>query len=262
MALARPSVTLETKCWERDWRLLLTTDRLSVLAERNCFDFAERTLMINNVADRVQVCRYAQRAVDRGVITRYIVVEDHADEALRFFQLTRDALTTGYVYSIAELVSIYLCRTDYLLHYAGDCLPVAPNPWIPAALTYIASRDDLRVANLTWNSNYDEAERESSSQTADFYVGYGFSDQCYLVRTSDFRAPIYNEVHPASERYPDYGGELFEKRVDAWMRNHQYLRATFKHAAYTHLGAPVSWRSRASQRSVEWLRRARARLTR
>jgi hypothetical protein len=106
------------------------------------------------VADRTKVSPRAACHGSRGVITRYIVVEDHADEALRFFQLTRDALTTGYVYSIAELVSIYLCRTDYLLHYAGDCLPVGPRPWIPAALTYMASRDDCRVANLTWNSNY------------------------------------------------------------------------------------------------------------
>ena len=256
-----PSVTLETKCWERDWRLLLTTDRLSVLAERNCFDFAERTLMINNVADRARVCRHAQRAVDRGVITSYIVVEEHAAAALDFFRLTREDFTTGYHYSIAELVSLYLCRTDYLLHYAGDCLPVASRSWIPAALQYLASRDDLRVANLTWDSRYDEAERESSFQTEDFYVGYGFSDQCYLVRTSDFRAPIYGDVHPASARYPDYGGELFEKRVDAWMRHHRYLRATFKHAAYAHLGPPTSWRSRVSQRSFEWLRRARARVT-
>jgi hypothetical protein len=65
-------------------------------------------------------------------------------------------------------------------------------------------------------------------------VGFGFSDQCFLVRTADFRAPIYNELNDLSARYPGYGGELFEKRVDAWMRNHGFLRATFKHGTYLH----------------------------
>ena len=30
-----------------------------------------------------------------------------------------------------------------------------------------------------------------------------------------------------SERYPEYGGELFEKRVDSWLRNNSF-NASFK----------------------------------
>jgi hypothetical protein len=56
----------------------------------------------------------------------------------------------------------------------------------------------------------------------------------YLVRTEDFRASIYEESHEASERYPHYGGELFEKRVDSWMRNNHHLRATHRHGSYLH----------------------------
>ena len=230
----RPSITLETKCWEADWRLLLTTDRLRTLAERNCFDFAERTLMINNVADQETVRGYAERGVASGLLTRYLVVGEHADEAMRFFQVTAETLTEGYKYSIAELVSVYLCRTDYLLHFAGDCLPLAAYDWIPRAIACMNANPLIKVANLTWDAKYAEAEAESAFQTDDFFVGFGFSDQCYLVRTADFRAPIYNDVNEASARYPGYGGELFEKRVDAWMRNHGFLRATFKHGTYLH----------------------------
>jgi hypothetical protein len=60
----------------------------------------------------------------------------------------------------------------------------------------------------------------------------------YLVKTADFKAPIYNETHPESERYPEYGGELFEKRVDSWMRRHDYQRLTFKHGSYIHKNFP------------------------
>jgi hypothetical protein len=60
-----PAVTLETKCWQADWKLLLTTDRLERLAEHNAFPFAERVLMINNVDDYGKVVRHADRAVAR-----------------------------------------------------------------------------------------------------------------------------------------------------------------------------------------------------
>jgi hypothetical protein len=228
------TVTLETKCWRGDWRRILESDRLRTLADRNRFDFTDRTLMINNVDDMAPVTRAADRAIAAGILTRSVVVADHAEDALRFFDLSADALTHGYVYSIAELVSLYVCRTEYLLHFAGDCLPMAAYDWVDHAIAAMDADPRIKVANLTWDGKYAEAAAQSSFATDDFFVGFGFSDQCFLVRTSDFRAPIYNETHPDSSRFPDYGGELFEKRVDSWMRNHEYLRATYRHGSYLH----------------------------
>lgn len=234
-------VTLETKCWEKDWEMILCTDRLQMLSQNNHFPFAERVLMINNVQDYRRVCAYAERAIQRGWITDYIVVKDYATQALEYFELSTDSLGEGYFYSIAELVSIFLCKTDYLLHYAGDTMPQVRNRWlseirrhirgnwVSKAIRYIDSEPRVKVANLTWNGNYRAARDESVFVSEDFYVGFGFSDQCYLIRVDDFRAPIYNEMHPASRRYPHYGGESFEKRVDSWMRNYGHLRATFKY---------------------------------
>jgi hypothetical protein len=105
---------------------------------------------------------------------------------------------------------------------------------VTPALAELERNGDYKVANPVWNRRYDEARRESSFEVDSFYVSYGFSDQCFLVRTGDFRAPIYNESNIASERYPEYGGETFEKRVDSWMRNHGYLRLTFKWGSYVH----------------------------
>jgi hypothetical protein len=92
----------------------------------------------------------------------------------------------------------------------------------------------VKVFNLTWNHRFHEAKNESLKEDDQFYYGYGFSDQMYLVRTADFRAPIYEEINDASERYPKYGGELFEKRVDSWMRNNGNIRATSKQTSYIH----------------------------
>ena len=85
-------------------------------------------------------------------------------------------------------------------------------------------------------------------ETGDFYIGRGFSDQCYLVRTEEFRRRIYNESHPASARYPCYGGELFEKRVDSWVRNHGHLLATYKHGHYLHKNWPQPFHARLRRR--------------
>jgi hypothetical protein len=232
------SVTFETKCYEKDWKIVLRTGRLEAMIRRNCFEFADRVLYINNVNDPDRVRYYAERLKVQGVITEHVLVDDHADEALAFFGLDRESFKGGYYYSIQELVGIYRCRTNYLLHFSGDSVLDGPFSWIDPALDRLNEDPRVKVATCLWNGKAHEAEEESQEQDSDFWLGYGFSDQCYLVRTSDFRAPIYGERHPASERFPVYGGELFEKRVDAWMRSHCFLRAVYKHGSYLHKNYP------------------------
>lgn len=94
------SVTFETNCYEGDWKILLKTNRLEEMISRNCFDFSERLLYINNVSDVEQVKFYAEKLKNRNVISDYFVVEDFADDAMNFFQLDRQKLSTGYYYSI------------------------------------------------------------------------------------------------------------------------------------------------------------------
>ncbi len=251
-----PRVTFETKCWENDWEFLLKTDRLARTIERCRFDFAKRTLFINNVRDPGKVSSYADKLVSSGVLTDFRIVGDHEREALEFFELSKASLGAGYVYSIAELVSIYLCQTEFLLHFSGDAMPAAAVPWIGLALARFAGDERVKVANLTWNHDYAEAERESFAADDDFFVGYGFSDQNYLVRTSDFRSPaVYGETHEASARYPAYGGELFEKRVDSWMRNRGHHRLTYRHGSYVHKNFPSGAAARIVSRLVEKFRR-------
>jgi hypothetical protein len=226
-------VTFETKCWEEDWEVLLKTPRLEEMVRRNRFEFAERTLIINNVNDPAEVGRHAQAAVDRGVLTGFHFAADHAAEAMAFFQIDPASFGPGYIYSVAELVGIYLCRTEFLLHFSGDSILHAPGTdWVTPSLNAFRQVPQGRVANPMWHPDW--PARDPLWEHPDFYFGRGFSDQCYLVRTADFRAPIYNEWHPWSDRYPAYGGQLFEKRVDSWMLNHGYLRMTYRHAAYEH----------------------------
>ncbi len=230
------TITFETKVWENDWELVLKTSRLEDLVRRCNHQFNNRILYINNVKNPLEVEGYAQRLIDKGVIDQFVHVHEHADAALAFFNLSKEKIGKGYYYSIAELVSIYLTETTYLLHFSSDTIPEKniPSNWLDQGIQVLEENSQVKVFNLTWDKKYKEAQSESFDQNPNSYLGYGFSDQMYLVRTSDFRAAIYEEINAASERYPSYGGELFEKRVDSWMRNHQFLRATYKHGSYLH----------------------------
>ena len=252
-----PTVTLETKCWEHDWRHILEGEWLRLLVERNDYPFSEKILMINNVKKPSVVSKHAERAIQQGWLTKFIIVEEHAAEALDFFSISRKSLGVGYHYSIAELVGIFLCRSDFLLHYAGDCMPAAASDWVSRAVRLMSQDPRIKLCMLNPGQDYAEAKKHSMEQTGDFYIGCGFSDQCYLVRAEEFRGRIYNESHPASARYPKYGGELFEKRIDSWLRNNGYLAASFKHAYYTHKNWPLPPHARLRRRlrKLKWFRK-------
>jgi len=233
------SVTFEIKVYENDWEYLLIGDYLDKMISRCNYNFKKKILFINNVNDRREVIKYAVKKIEEGVLDGYYMVEDFSNEALNYFDIEKESFEGGYYYSISELVSIYLCDTDYLLHFSSDSyLEESQINWIDKAIGIFQERDDIIVANPMWDFAYEEAEKESLSETDDFYLGYGFSDQCYLIRMDVFKENIYNEKHLDSERYPKYGGELFEKRVDSYMRNHKKLRITSKEISYIHKNFP------------------------
>jgi hypothetical protein len=238
-------VDFETKCYENDWEIVLSDGYLRTVTSRCAHPFSKRRLIINNVKLRGPVETAARAAIARGDLDEYLFAEDYAAAALEFFQIDKSSFGRGYVYSISELVGLYASTADYLLHFASDSYPKRRSRWIEPAIELMENRSDLVIANLCWNNRYRQAKNQSFDQAGDFFVSYGFSDQCYLAKMSVFRAPIYGEHNPASARYPDYADELFEKRVDAYMRNHGAKRLTYRFESYTHRNIPKSGLKRA-----------------
>lgn len=234
------TITFETKCYENDWQFLLQTPYLDEMIKRCNITFTHKQLIINNVKDIKKVCSFADRKVKQGIIDAYYIAADYEKNVLEFFHIDKESFGRGYYYSIAELVGIYLSQTKYHLHFSSDARmekKISTN-WINEAISLMKQNPEFVVANPTWNHKYKEALNESITEIGDFYIGYGFSDQCYLVKNDLFRTPIYNEHNIISNRYPAYGGELFEKRVDSYMRNHNLKRLTHKRISYIHENFP------------------------
>lgn len=224
-------VTFATSCWERDWRtLLLDPDYLSLRQiGHHQFPFCERLLIINNVADLEAVKRAAQAKVDEGVLTRFVVAKD----VLNIFGIKREEFNDWqYHNAIAPLMAIHEARGEYLLYLTGDVSLQKPVRWIYPAIQFMRKNSSIKVANLTWNDNYQEAKKESYKSTWNFYVSKeGFSDQMFLMHLSDLRIP-YREIRPDANHYPR--GDVWEKRMFSYMKNRGWERITFRRGSYTH----------------------------
>jgi len=236
----KKNVTFETKCYFNDWEFLLKQNRLAKMISNCNYNFSSRRLFLNNFEDYSEVKSYANQLIKDNIIDEYYVVSDYAKETMDFFNLDKEGFKGGYYYSIAELVSIYLCKTEFLLHFSSDAIMQnnCKTDWIESAIEVISSKDDVAVANPTWDFKFREAKSESYAEDEDWFYSYGFSDQCYLIKTEDFRKDVFNEINSLSARYPKYGGELFEKRVDSYIRNHQLKRISSKHCSYIHKNFP------------------------
>lgn len=235
------TITFETKCYENDWEYILKGSYLKKMIARCGIDFDFRQLIINNVKNRQLVEAYAQKKVDEGIIDAYYFAEDTETVVLDFFDTPKESFGKGFVYSISELTGIYKCTTDYLLHFSSDAYPARnakKSNWILDAVRLMEQNPRYIVATLHWNYLFLDAKAESYGEDGMFWIAQGISDQCYLIPTNFFKQKIYNEKHPFSNRYPKYGGELFEKRVDSFLRNNEYYRLIHKKASYIHGNFP------------------------
>lgn len=243
------SICFETKVWEKDWELILKTSRLPKLIEACNHAFDKKILLINNVSNPGKVFKEADRLINNGVLTEYINVTEHADKALEYFELTKESLGSGYYYSIAELVSLYLSQCEYLLHFSGDTIIAKETKknWLETGLEILKNEPQIKVVNLDWGRNGPQDREDVIDESPNYWRSTGFSDQMYLIRTKDFREKIYSYFHPHSDRYPKFAGELFEKRVDSWMRVNHFYRATLKNGRYIHRNfTNKSWKKNLS----------------
>ncbi|AZQ44206.1 hypothetical protein [Nonlabens ponticola] len=238
-------VTFETKVWEKDWEFILKNNYLKKVIDYCNHEFDHRQIIINNVKDLNGVKKHCDRLINNGVIDSYHAVHDHEKETLEHFQLDKTHFGAGYVYSIAEIVGIQQCPTPFLFHLSGDSwIPKDQATWIPDGVQLLKNNKDVICVNPAWNFAFDQVQNESTKVVEPFAISQGFSDQAYLIETAVFKENIYSHDHQDSQRYPVYGGDLFEKRIDSFMRDCSKYRATHMQTSYVSKNFPRDFFSR------------------
>ena len=230
-----PNIEFTTTCYEKDWELLLKTDRLPMMIDACNYPFSKKKVYINNVKNIEKVTAYAEKHKNNGLIDNYINVADYEEEVSEYFKIKKGQ---GYYYLIQFLTMIYLSEGDYHLNFTADAILINNVPWIEAALSRLQENNRIIVANALYGTQRKLVMRESFADDDDFYTSYGFSDHCFLINPEIFKKDIYNEENPVSEFYPAGSRDSFEERVYRFMRNHDYHRITHKRAEYKHKNFP------------------------
>ena len=229
------TVTFETKVYENDWKFILIGNYLTRMINNCDYNFDKKTLLINNVSNTKRVAKYAQKKVDQGVIDAFYIVEEYIAEALKYFQLTKHDLGKGYCYSSAEIVGLYLCKTDFLCHFSSDSILI-PNRynWIRESIEMFNQNNKIFVSNPLWDKI--ELNKSLVINKSFHFCNAGFSDQCYLLSMKKVKNDFLIYHHPDGDKlYPNYGGELFEKRVFSFMKYNDLFRITTLKSYYRHL---------------------------
>lgn len=145
-----------------------------------------------------------------------IVVADHAQKTLDYFGLTEASFKGGYVYSIAELVCLYLAKDfDYLVWEQGDTVLTINNNFVEKAIRILNEDKNVSVV-APWS----ECNTWHDEQGLDHF----FSDQCFVVKVSEYREQIYGLTEPILDEYPEHGGDSFERMVGRYLHNTNRFR--------------------------------------
>lgn len=241
------SVTFATTCWERDYTILLEKGYLQEQIAKHCYTFSKKVLIINNVKNIEKAIALAEDRVKDGSISHFYVASKHEEEVLSFFQLRREDFTLGkdrdkysgltddwvYFNALGPMTALYFLSTDYILYQTGDVSLARPCDWIDEAILFLEKHHNAKIANLIWNHQIHEVKRESYKKKGSFFLAKeGFSDQMFLAKKEDIRAPILSEIREDAAHFPR--GDVFEKRIFSYMKNRGWQRITYKRGSYIH----------------------------
>lgn len=233
-----PAVDLCINCYERTYREVLAPGFFPGVVANHARAFERRTAIINNVEDRARAQEMAGALVERGELDAWFFVEDHIAAALARTGLRRHDLGRAPYFVDWGLVLVSIAGPEWVVHCDPEVSLVEPHDWVTPALELMSRDPRVMVSNPRCRIPpplQDTLARETFERVPGFALGAGFSDQLFLARRAELAAPIYRQRCLATRRYPMANvSRSFEARVDAWMRHHDRLRATYLDATYTH----------------------------
>lgn len=253
--------TFATNVWEKTYRQYLVPGYLARKIQMHQFPFAERLVVINNVADKQTAELLASQLVQRGEIDRYVFVADLIDQALQKAHMSRGKLGAVAHYTTFNLVALYATQTPYLLYNDAEVELMKPGDWITSGIQQLQYNANVSCVNP--NSAHapiesNEHHGKAFAYYGDYGVDYGFSDHMYLVRTSLLTEPFHQRVHWASLRYPTaIVAPIFEQMMDSYHRIYHCVRFTDRRFVMHHIAEEGAYHPR-----ISLLRRMRRRINR
>jgi hypothetical protein len=231
-------VDLCVNCYERTYREVLAPGFFPERSREHGASITRCTVIVNNVADRADAERRAERLRDTGELDASFFVEDEIEQALSRTGVSRGEIARAPYFTDWGLVLATVPGPDWVVHCDPEVRMQWPCDWITPSIELIQRDPRVMIANPQWYAptpRHDTLARTTLERVDGFALGLGFSDQLFLARRSQLATPIYGERCLTSRRYPMANVTLsFEARVDAWMRHHNRLRANFLDAVYVH----------------------------
>lgn len=225
-------IDLVVSVFERTYKDVMVPGFFSSIEDQNQRLF-NKILLINNVNDKEDVFAMADSLVARNEIDEWYSVAHLLPKTLENVGLNLKTLGRIPYYSTAPLVAANIHKNPFLLYWDADIRLRTPHNWVDEAQNLLNRDSKVFCVNPRWAGN--SVEDESVIIRDGFSLGYGFSDQIFLVRRGTFSQPIYNHRCPASFRYPlAHIAPYFEQMVDSFTRVKRLLRATYLDATYTH----------------------------
>ena len=255
-------LTLTSNCYEKTIDIVTDVEYAKKLFLYGLSDIDYRILLISNVRDRESAKEKCEILKEQKIIDDYIFSFDCSEDIQQtfhgcaretFFRKTTlrekmrallekkkiKSIYDGIYYSISQIASIVTCPTKWLLFITEDVKlhPKALATWVESAIDVMNKKEEVLVANPIWNAQAYGAQQEALYEDEKFWYSERFSDQCFLVNTDKLKSfeGILSEKNKECEKvFPYYGGNCFERRICAYMKNHHLLRATYKYDYYIH----------------------------
>lgn len=232
-------VDLVINTFERTYHQVLVPGFFRRIENQNKRKFFKKIVLINNVKSKERVRQLAEILVQQHEIDNYFFVDEIIDTALRKTGFPLKNFEKAPHYSDCTLVAVSLVGSPWIVYWDAEVTLRKPINWVDPSIEKMEKDKRILVANPMWAYGEEEVESNIIKETAksdfNFSLGYGFSDQLFLARRSQLSRKIYNERCIVSKRYPlSYKTDVFEAKIDAYMRKKHFLRATFIDAIYIH----------------------------
>ena len=224
-----PSIAFQMSCYEKSYNHVLKNGifrhNLSLFQDIN---FEEKTIIVNNVSNYDNINSLIKDFSD----IYFIFADEKPEITLDFFNLSLADFPIGLYYSLQHFTGIHYTQCDYLFHISEDCgIDNLDSKFIEESIDMLESNEKYIIAMPRWCKD-DNAIEKAEQGNDKFFVQYGFTDQIYIIKTKKFKEDIYHYNHPMSDRYPKYGGECFEKKIDSFMRCNKYYGVVHKNYIY------------------------------